>query len=268
MGSIAADVVASDGEGPVRDVQVDAFRIESTTVTNARFEHFVAETGYVTDAERFGWSYVFHLARNPSSEIMPGAPLNAPWWVATRQANWRRPAGPGASPKSDHPVVHVSWNDAAAYAAWAGMRLPGEAEWEKAARGRAESSFPWGDELEPAGRHMCNVWQGEFPVRDTGEDGFAGPAPAKSFEPNGYGLFNVIGNVWEWCADWWSVDWHAGPRGETRNNPAGPPRGPGKVLRGGSHLCHASYCNRYRLSARTYSAPDMSASHTGFRCAR
>jgi formylglycine-generating enzyme required for sulfatase activity len=162
--------------------------------------------------------------------------------------------------------VHVSWNDASAYADWAGKRLPTEAEWEYAARGGLEQKlYPWGDDLTPAGRHLCNIWQGEFPTHDTAEDGYAGTCPVDAFPPNGFELYSVAGNVWEWCLDWFSPDFH---RIATRVNPVGPPSGTAKVMKGGSYLCHASYCNRYRVAARTSNTPDSSTTNTGFRCVR
>ncbi|GHJ49098.1 hypothetical protein Cs7R123_64400 [Catellatospora sp. TT07R-123] len=267
MGTDDTEGFPADGEGPVREVTVRPFRIDPTAVTNAQFATFAKATGYTTEAERFGSSYVFggHLARDVTarSARVP----TTPWWFEVAGASWRHPFGPdsGTGDRQNHPVVHVSWHDAAAYCDWSGTRLPTEAEWEYAARGGlVQARFPWGDELTPGGRHMCNIWQGEFPARDSAADGFAGTAPVRSFRPNGFGLYNMAGNVWEWCADWFSADFHAtGPR----TDPAGPPQGSAKVMRGGSHLCHVSYCNRYRVAARSANTPDSSTSNIGFRVA-
>ncbi|NHC15604.1 formylglycine-generating enzyme family protein [Motilibacter sp. E257] len=272
MGGDDPDQFPADGEGPVRRVQLGAYLIDATSVTNAQYATFVKATGYVTDAERYGWSFVFHLLLGPGAapHVMEGAVPGAPWWRAVRGASWRHPEGPGsdASSRQNHPVTHVSWHDAAAYAAWAGKRLPTEAEWEMAARGGLEQArFPWGDELTPRGQHRCNIWQGTFPTVNTQEDGYVGTAPVKAYRPNAFGLHNTSGNVWEWCADWWSTTWHAAERPETRQDPQGPPTGEARVVRGGSYLCHASYCNRYRVAARTSNTPDSTTGHMGFRCA-
>ncbi|WP_306434466.1 formylglycine-generating enzyme family protein [Actinomadura roseirufa] len=267
MGAEDAEGYRADGEGPIRTVELHPFQIEATTVTNAQFAAFAKATGYTTEAERFGFSFVFEGFLTEENARASEIVHAAPWWRATPGAFWKRPEGPDSSitSRQNHPVVHVSWHDARAYCDWSGTRLPTEAEWEYAARGGLEQRrFPWGDELTPGGRHMCNVWQGDFPHVNTGEDGHLGTAPVKSYRPNGYGLYNTVGNVWEWCADWFSPTFH---RTAPRDNPTGPPDGSARVMRGGSHMCHASYCNRYRVAARSSNTPDSSAGNIGFRVA-
>jgi formylglycine-generating enzyme required for sulfatase activity len=266
MGSDDAASYGADGEGPVRRVRLRPFWMDATAVSNASFLQFVEDTGHVTESEREGWSFVFHLLL-PDDFPPTRAAAAAPWWRQVFGADWRHPEGPQSriADRSNHPVVHVSWRDAAAYCRWAGKRLPSESEWEYAARGGLEQRrFPWGDDLVPAGKHRMNVWQGTFPTLNTAEDGFVGTAPVDAFEPNGYGLYNMTGNVWEWCADWFSPNFHV--RADD-DNPGGPPAGEQKVMRGGSYLCHESYCRRYRCAARTPNTPESTAGNLGFRCA-
>lgn len=267
MGTDAEEGFPQDGEGPARTVRVDAFTMDAAPVTNQTFKRFVDDTGYVTDAERYGWSFVFHAFLSEKTARWARRSGDAPWWCAVDDACWKWPEGRGShlGGRMDHPVTHVSWNDAAAFADWSGKRLPTEAEWEYAARGgRVQARYPWGDELMPQGEHHCNIWQGTFPDDNTAADGYLGTSPVGAFPANGYGLYDVAGNVWEWCADWFSPDYHVdGPR----DNPTGPPSGEARVMRGGSYLCHDSYCNRYRVAARSANTPDSTTGNMGFRCA-
>jgi formylglycine-generating enzyme required for sulfatase activity len=254
MGTDDPEGFPADREGPIRRVTVEPYSIAETAVTNEQFQTFVTATGYRTDAEEYGWSYVFHLLLHPGSEqhVMDGYVPGAPWWRAVRDADWAHPFGPTSdlTGLEDHPVVHVSARDALAYCDWAGVRLPTEAEWEFAARGGLEQRrFAWGDDLHPDGEHRCNIWQGTFPTQNTAEDGYVGTCPVTSFPPNGYGLYNMAGNVWELCDEAWHI-------------------GDALVIRGGSYLCHDSYCNRYRVAARTSTTADSSTGNTGFRIAK
>lgn len=285
-------------EKPAHQVRIHGFWMDATEVTNAQFREFVEATGYVTTAEKVPdleeiMKQVPPGTPPPPPEVLvAGAlvftppdkpvPLNdfSQWWQWTPGADWRHPEGPDSTieGRDNHPVVHVSWYDAAAYAKWAGKRLPTEAEWEFAARGGLEGKdYTWGDEPPTDGRLLANIWHGQFPWKNTAVDGFDRTAPVRSFPPNGYGLYDMAGNVWEWCADWYDRDLHERLAGQgVAENPTGPnqtndPRQPFAELRvqkGGSFLCHESYCLRYRPSARHGGAPDTGMSHVGFRCVR
>lgn len=266
MGDHHGDGEPGDGERPVHDVELAAYRIDATAVTNADFAAFVAETGHLTDAEDLGVGAVLHLAVPPGSPYVSHALEATPWWLAVEGADWAHPEGPDSSvaDRADHPVVHVSWRDATAYAAWAGKRLPTEAEWERAARGGLEGRrYPWGDERTPGGRWRCNIWQGDFPRSNTLDDGWLTTAPVAAYEPDGWGLRQAVGNVWEWCADWFDPTYYAR---SPLLAPTGPTTGTHKVMRGGSYLCHDSYCRRYRVAARTANTPDSASANLGFRC--
>jgi formylglycine-generating enzyme required for sulfatase activity len=267
MGDRTGDGRPADGERPLHQVSLAGFSIDVHTVTNDDFARFVDDTGYCTESEVFGYSAVFHLAFSGDEADILGQPAQTPWWLGVAAADWRHPGGRHSSLDGigDHPVVQVSWNDAQAYCAWAGRRLPTEAEWEYASRGGLDGArYPWGDELMVDDAWNCNIWQGEFPSVNTLHDGFLTTAPALHYEPNGYGLYQTVGNVWEWCQDWYSAAYYDR---SPEIAPLGPEAGAQRVMRGGSFLCHDSYCNRYRNSARSQNSSDSAMSNAGFRTA-
>ncbi len=255
--------IPDDGENPLRKVTVKSFRIGATTVTNAEFARFIEDTGYVTEAERFGWSFVF-WSQVPKEYGHTQGVLHAQWWRRVDGATWCAPQGPGteAACLPDHPVVHMSWNDASTYADWAGGRLPTEAEWEHAARaGQGDVMFPWGDWLpDDTGFFPCNIWQGRFPEKNSAADGYLATAPARSFAPNENGLYNLVGNVWEWTSDSFKIRSLKKPVKERLAGMKGY-----KTAKGGSFLCHQSYCFRYRIAARIGNSPDSTTTHQGVR---
>jgi formylglycine-generating enzyme required for sulfatase activity len=276
---------------PIHRVRVDGFWMDRVEVTNREFARFVAATGYLTVAERTPTAAEFPGA--PAENLVAGSTVFTPppqpvpldthyrWWNYVKGANWRHPTGPSSTidGRDDYPVVHVAYADAARYADWAGKRLPTEAEWEFAARGGLSGAlYSWGNDLNPAGKWLANTWQGQFPVRDTGDDGFAGIAPVAQFPPNGYGLFDMAGNVWEWCSDWYRPDTYLASRdqGEILVNPQGPSSGfdpaepdqPKRVHRGGSFLCTEQYCTRYMIGTRGKGEVSTGSNHLGFRCVK
>jgi formylglycine-generating enzyme len=263
MGTDSHEGFPSDGEGPPRDVWLSPFAIAPTTVTNAQFSAFVRAKGYITQAEQAGSSFVFYLQVPADLRAkVRQFPQGLPWWLDIADASWQRPEGPGSHirERMEHPVVHVSWNDAQAYCSWASVKLPTEAQWEFAARGGLDRKlYAWGNEM-PA-NPPCNIWQGDFPYAPA--PGWQ-PAPVsvRSLEPNGYGLYNMAGNVWEWCDDWFHPEYHSMT---ARMDPSQSAPTGRKSTRGGSFLCHDSYCNRYRVAARGSNTPESSASNIGFR---
>jgi sulfatase modifying factor 1 len=288
----AGDKEGRDDEYPQHPVKLNSFWMDVTEVTNASFAKFVQETGYVTTAERKpDWEEMKKQlppgTPKPADSIFVAASLvfSAPqkvtnlndasqWWVWQKGADWKHPQGPNSNinGKDNYPVVHISWDDAMAYCQWSGKRLPTEAEWEYASRGGLKNAlYPWGNEDIEKGKMKANTWQGNFPIKNTNWDKFGGLAPVKKFAPNGYGLYDMAGNVWEWCNDWYRADYYAST---SQTNPQGPadsydpmePTVPKKVVRGGSFMCNASYCKGYRVTSRMKTSTDTSLEHTGFRC--
>jgi formylglycine-generating enzyme required for sulfatase activity len=287
---------ARKDEYPKHGVKVNGFYMDATEVTNAQFSEFVKATGYITTAEKdINWdeikSQVPPNTPKPPDSVLKAASLifvptksevnlndYSQWWAWTRGANWRHPNGPNSDiiGKDNFPVTHVSWDDAVAYSKWAGKRLPTEAEWEYAARGGLiNNSYSWGKTFDEMGASKCNFWQGNFPYLNLNKDGFMGAAPVKSFAPNGYGLYDVAGNVWEWCADLYNNDYYTqlsktklaiNPKGPIKSYDPDEPLITKRVMRGGSFLCNDSYCSGYRVSARMKSSPDSGMEHLGFRC--
>ncbi|KAF6203162.1 hypothetical protein GE061_003579 [Apolygus lucorum] len=269
MGDNNPELYWDDGEQPEREVYINAFYMDETEVTNEQFAMFVEETNYVTDSEKFNDSVVFEqqITQLAKQNKLTTPVAMVPWWSNVKGAYWKVPYGAGSSwtDMKNHPVVATSWNDAVAYCKWAGKRLPTEAEWEYACRGgKNQKDFPWGNKLKPYDKHRANTWTGVFPSHNDEEDGFKFTAPARSFPPNDFGLYEMTGNVWEWVEDWWTAMHHEGPL----YNPRGADGGTEKVKKGGSFMCHKSYCYRYRCSGRHYNTPDTSASNLGFRCVR
>lgn len=255
--------LAIDEEGPLRTSKIKGFWIDSEAVSVARFAQFVADTGYQTDAERYGDSFVFN-GLLPQDDFFDKAVVAAPWWRAVAGACWHNPTGDKypSQALSNHPVTHVSWHDAMAFASWAGGRLPSEAEWEHAARGgKGDVKYSWGnDDPDETALFHCNIWQGVFPTDNQAGDGYYGTAPTDAFEPNDYGIYQMLGNVWEWTSQTFKVRSMKKQIKQAHQDKKGY-----KITKGGSFLCHHSYCYRYRIAARTANSPDSTTSHQGFR---
>uniref|UniRef100_A0A6B2EGG7 Putative sulfatase-modifying factor 1-like protein n=1 Tax=Phlebotomus kandelakii TaxID=1109342 RepID=A0A6B2EGG7_9DIPT len=255
-------VFEADRESPERKVHIDSFYLDKYEVSNGEFKEFVDATGYTTEAEKFGDSFVFQgfLDDATQEENKDVRVMGAEWWYKIKGVDWKHPEGEGSnlSGRDNHPVIHVSWRDAVAFCEWRQKRLPTEAEWEVACRGgKKQRLFPWGDKLTPQEKHWMNIWQGEFPQKNTKDDGFFGTCPVDEYRQNSYDLFNIVGNVWEWTSDFWTPE-DAEKQPDNRN----------RVKKGGSYLCHKSYCYRYRCAARSQNTEDSSAGNLGFRCAR
>lgn len=253
-------IFPEDNESPERVVKVNDFYMDKFEVSNDKFEKFVSSTNYVTDAEKFGDSFVFKglITEEVQKKYVDFRVASAPWWYKIDKVDWRHPEGADSNidGRGNHPVVHVSWKDAVEYCKWEGKRLPTEAEWETACRsGRKGKLYPWGDAMNPRNEHWMNIWQGDFPDNDLGEDGFKSTCPVDQFKQNKFGLYNIVGNVWEWTADAW----------DENDSIADDIR---RVKKGGSYLCHKSYCYRYRCAARSQNTADSSAGNLGFRCAK
>lgn len=273
MGTDSDEGFADDLEGPATEVEVGDFYMSPYTVTNQDFLEFFLETGYITEAERMGSSYVFHLLLEEESRKEAWSLSGTEWWLEVPEASWRKPEGVNSSIENrmDHPVIHVTRNDALAYCHWAGVRLPTEAEWEFAARGGLENKrFPWGDDLREMGKHHANIWQGDFPVANTKEDGYLGTAPVQTYEPNGYDLYQMSGNVWEWCLNPGKIPLSEFQEKTWRDFYKENHHFTAELyaLRGGSFLCHCSYCQRYRVAGRNSNTANSSTSNIGFRVVR
>ncbi|MGI9435571.1 MAG: formylglycine-generating enzyme family protein [Geminicoccaceae bacterium] len=257
-------VIPTDGEGPRRTAALVGYSIDRYAVSVERFAAFAKATRYETEAERIGWSYVFRgLIDDPEKVDIIGEADGTAWWLGVNGASWRNPTGNGESALPDHPVTHISWHDAATFAEWVGGRLPNELEWEHAARGGTDNiRYPWGDEEPDDETIFCNIWQGRFPDVNTVRDGYVGTAPIDAFGPNAAGLYNMAGNVWEWTADRFRV---RSLKSAAKKRNAEAQRHGERIVKGGSFLCHASYCWRYRIAARSGRPPDSSSSNSGFR---